>query len=557
MPLCVDCADKAIARIKRKGLEAGGVLAIQDQIVQSQLEFSSDQYFDCGNHADIFKGIYRRVHRVAVKMSKNGIEKNNDISLQHESYVLEKLVGCNHIVSKKDYFQTFRKFGVRSEALILQFIQGTNLNDYLHASGGHGPVSECNARMLCAQLLQAAHFMHARGIVHRDLQPSNVMLSQDELGRSHLTVIDFNLATISSNVDEPNIVCSHGTSGYRPPEVLAEQPSGPAVDIWAIGVILYEMITCDYHMKDVRETEAQFHQRLPQGIEENNDLSDDLKDILIAMLQNDPTKRPTAKDLLESHPWIHHVEIQNGLTIDTAIGQGLYAQVSRAKLNGATVAVKIQKRNANSQNSLANENAHLEKLDFPNIVKPQAYFENALGQEMLVLEYVEGRQLGEYLFSENRSLTEMEVKPFAVQLLGALEHMHSHDVVHRDLHMGNVLISNDAVNLTVIDFNLASDSKPHTGAGILAPEVRLGRPSGPPVDVWSVGLLVLEMLVGRAKFGNEYNVSADSSLITRSNLSDQCQDFLRRMLQQNPEERPTASTLLEHPWIQNSELAAI
>src|SRR5712692_8358103 len=95
------------------------------------------------------------------------------------------------------------------------------------------PVPE-KTRVL-AQILQALKYLHRRGIVHRDLKPANILVSDGQL-----KVLDFGLA-IARHQEAPGTSSTTGTLAYMAPEVLDGQPAREASDLYAVGVIAYEL----------------------------------------------------------------------------------------------------------------------------------------------------------------------------------------------------------------------------------------------------------------------------------------------------------------------------
>jgi serine/threonine protein kinase len=189
------------------------------------------------------------------------------------------------------------------------------------------------------------------------------------------------------------------------------------------------------------------------------------------------------------------------------IGRGGVADVYRAddRARGVPVAVKVL-RNATTADlrRFEREARTLERLDHPAIVHLRDEGEHD-GVPYLVLDLVDGEPLSSVI--ARGPLEEAEVQRMGIALAGALAHAHQLGIVHRDVKPGNVLVDRDrSVHLS--DFGIARlvDSAAVTAltdtglvigtAAYLAPEQVRGETIGPPADVFSLGLVLLEALTG-------------------------------------------------------------
>jgi serine/threonine protein kinase len=119
--------------------------------------------------------------------------------------------------------------------LVLEYVSGPSLFEALDESG---PMSVEDAALLCAQVLAGVADLHRRGLAHLDLKPSSVVLRD---GRP--VIVDFGSARkigAAQSVGRPI-----GTPGYAAPEQEACQPVSTTMDCYAVGVLLYEAVTCD------------------------------------------------------------------------------------------------------------------------------------------------------------------------------------------------------------------------------------------------------------------------------------------------------------------------
>jgi eukaryotic-like serine/threonine-protein kinase len=238
------------------------------------------------------------------------------------------------------------------------------------------------------------------------------------------------------------------------------------------------------------------------------------------------------------------------------IGSGGTARVHRAydvRL-AREVAVKIYDRDAVAldQRRRLRETTIQGSITHPGVVALlDSGTEN--GRTYLVMQLVEGQNLAERLLSGPMPVA--EVTALADGLAGALAHVHSRRVVHRDLKPANVFLS--AGGPLIGDFGIAHalDTTHITGTGLvpgtaayLAPEQVGGEPTGPPADVYALGLMLLECLTGQREYPGTM-VEAAMARLTRppripDDLPASLAHLLRRMTQREPADRPTAVEVL-------------
>jgi len=123
--------------------------------------------------------------------------------------------------------------------LTMELLQGQTLAQLL---AERGPLSVSEARPLVEQMAAGLAAIHAAGIVHGDLKPSNVFLARDGAGPPRVVVMDFGLARSAAPAGLSAPVTA-GTAGYMAPEQIEGRPLAATADIYALGVILFQMLT--------------------------------------------------------------------------------------------------------------------------------------------------------------------------------------------------------------------------------------------------------------------------------------------------------------------------
>jgi serine/threonine protein kinase len=124
-------------------------------------------------------------------------------------------------------------------ALVMDLVEGPDLHHYL---GAEGPLAPTLAATLISQACEALAVVHAAGIVHRDLKPSNILLDTSQ-SPPIARLTDFGIARAQDALPLTASDVILGTPQYCAPEVVAGEPGGPAVDIYAAGTTLYELLT--------------------------------------------------------------------------------------------------------------------------------------------------------------------------------------------------------------------------------------------------------------------------------------------------------------------------
>ncbi|KAF7329140.1 Non-specific serine/threonine protein kinase [Mycena kentingensis (nom. inval.)] len=255
-------------------------------------------------------------------------------------------------------------------------------------------------------------------------------------------------------------------------------------------------------------------------------------------------------------------------TLSKTLGAGSMGRVKLATHNttGEKLAVKILPRTTNSTPKDASKEIRTMREAALSMLLHHPYIcgmrEMIVHQHhyYMVFEYVNGGQMLDYIISHGR-LRERVARKFARQIASALDYCHRNSVVHRDLKIENILISQSG-NIKIIDFGLSNlyDPVAHlsTFCGSLyfaAPELLNAKVyTGPEVDVWSFGVVLYVLVCGKVPFDDQ-SMPALHAKIKRGLveypvwLSSECKHILSRMLVTNPTLRAPLSEILNHPWM--------
>lgn len=251
--------------------------------------------------------------------------------------------------------------------------------------------------------------------------------------------------------------------------------------------------------------------------------------------------------------------------IGKPLGKGKFGNVylAREKRSKFIVALKVLFKNviksSNNEHQVRREIEIQTHLRHPNILRMYGYFHDDQ-RVYLILEYApKGACYKEMQLQPNKRFSEDRAANYIAQIADALNYCHAKKVIHRDIKPENLLIGAKG-EIKIADFGWsvhAPSSRRSTLCGTLdylPPEMVHGKTHNEKVDLWSLGVLCYEFLVGRppfeaATYDETYKKISKAMFMVPQHVSDEATDLIKKLLIVDPDKRLELNGVLMHEWI--------
>jgi len=257
---------------------------------------------------EIGRGTFGKVYKAKIKNTNKflaiKILKKDKMTVKELEYLLREtaILGiCHHenIVSLIDTFENELHVYI-----IMEYIPGNNLRKFIEKTSS--TLCEKKAKDMVRQLSEGVNYLHELGIIHRDMKPDNILVMEKE-NSYIIKIIDFGLSKIMSLSEKTHD--GVGTIFYVAPEVLLKNPYDSKVDVWALGVILYYILSKKLPFNDENFSEENIAMKtIFSKVEFNSSIwekrSKESRELICRCLNKDPKKRISINSFLKDD-WLN------------------------------------------------------------------------------------------------------------------------------------------------------------------------------------------------------------------------------------------------------------
>jgi serine/threonine protein kinase len=489
--------------------------------------------------------------------------------------------------------------------LTMNYIKGTTLKEKIEKEG---PLDLESALRISGDILSALKVIHGRDIIHRDIKPDNIIIEE---GTGKAILVDFGIAKDFSSNSKLTIMGSLlGTPLYMAPEQIDySHKLSSAADIYSFGVVLFEMLTGKppYDESDVLSKHRKAP--VPDIRKRSKELPEGIEKIIEKAIAKAPENRyqdseefMQALKKLASKTEIEYEdsdleevkkEIHKEYKIEKKLNRGGFAKiylVRHRQLDDLRV-LKVMRHsyllNEKGENHVGEfkerferEGKLLAKIKHENIVKIHDIGKSGKSKiPYLIMEYIKGKSLDE-LLKKGKPLDIKKALNTAGDILSALDIMHTGQgkpIIHRDIKPSNIMIEDKTGKAILIDLGIAKDKLARSDLTIIGSSI--GTPAymspeqckgiidlGPAADIYSLGVVLFEMLTGEVPFKSDNNdpikvmyahsyIPVPNVRDINSNLPDGIEQIIFKAMAKSPADRykSAADFLSELNKIKNSD----
>jgi len=281
-----------------------------------------------GGMGIVYEGVHEVIEKkVAIKVLRDDFSKRPEVveRFRQEAKSASR-IGHEHIVDISDFGET----PTGQSYFVMEYLEGDDLANILAREGTLAPGRAVHILLQCCKALGAAH---TKGIVHRDMKPENIFLTSREDQPDFVKIVDFGIAKMSDietdgapgrKLTKTGMI--FGTPEYMSPEQAAGKPLDHRVDVYALGVILFEMLTG--RVPFVGDTfmgilTQHMFEEIPtlRAINPNVQCSEELEMVIFKALTKDPEERFADMPAL-ARSIANAMDLSGAFSVDTMVGWG-------------------------------------------------------------------------------------------------------------------------------------------------------------------------------------------------------------------------------------------
>ena len=513
----------------------------------------------------------RRAFRV-IKQIDLSVLSPAALEESHKEVGVLRQLTHRHIVA---YFDTFVKSN--SLYIVMEYADGGDLASLIRKhKDEEQPLTETHAMTIFSQCLLALQYIHSKRILHRDIKSQNIFMMQ----AGDAKIGDFGISKVIEGTTAANGTVV-GTPQYFAPEICEDKPYNSKIDIWSMGVVLYEMLSLvqPFAASNVAALIMKIVNAEPPPLPA--ECREEVCDVVRRALNKDPNERASAEELLALPPVsctvLPNADQPVALSMDQfdkieTLGRGAHgvAILVKPKSAGSSAALRVVKTvdfsrmPEDAKKGAKDEVGLLRRLAHPHII---AYYDDFFEADQLhiVLEYADGGDLftavkrrkdEESFFSDEESMHWFR------QCLSALCYIHKKKILHRDIKTQNIFLMKtgdaklgDFGISKVMDGTVAEAGTVVGTPAYLAPEICQSVPYGSRIDVWSLGTVLYELLSLKHPFQSSNMAATVLKIISSepaplpTRCSEEVIQVVQLCLQKDPSKRPSAKELLALPAV--------
>ena len=348
-------------------------------------EYDVEKPIGKGGFCTVYKAIYKGNKKTyALKVIDKSILKNEEEikNIINEIKIMNELDSPNLLKLITNFEDENNIY------IILPICKNGQLYDLLHKS--NKKVKNINIKKYLYQTIKAINNLHKKGIIHRDIKPENILIDN----KDNALLSDFGIATHCKEGEKRNTYC--GTDEYLAPEVIRAQPYDKKIDIWAIGILIYECIS---PLGKTPFNKIDFLQRTEDN--KNYIIKND-KDLKI---KYDKDFDPFAKNLIEK---ILKINPDDRISIDNILNHIFFSNINLEIKNEIFNYENEEKRNEKIVNELKSNKEMISKELYENMINSLKEENDRLKKELEKKnkELIELKGEKETLLNKNQILSQ-------------------------------------------------------------------------------------------------------------------------------------------------------